>query len=1186
MDAVNMINSELIKKLVEQMRNETYGIKLHEVKGNDREMKRVFTGNEAVTWIIEHFHLSRDEAVSVCQTLLSQSYVIVHTEPSAHFQAADSAQYYFNDQTTKVEERRRQRERLNGGYTRASAISPIELISKIQRCIFNAEEQVKAAIHIVTTKRPLREGNKHSTTKEEFLCLNVHNTRLRLQHVRRNLPQETYSILKTWSVDELRIVEMDDQSDTGFVLAFDRPYFFFAPSSTERNRFLWTLLQLCQEYLKAMPQTSIDTIELRLLLESNETTGSSESVVAYHKELMTEDEERQIEEILKSRVMGHDDLNVLSERLARDLARLESENIHRLIESHDALCQLGAILKRVGKQLEPLKSRIHRYHKLLDNMTQHIAEIEHKNNTMEIVMRNHKALLYELDDLLSKIRLDNNVFQILERCDFDNLTQLQECTKAMQKVYDALNAHLKPNMTSMVAVQQQMEYFKHVCAEFSQRFLKFLTDKFKKLAEETMAQKKDFDIMFDGHKYVIEQLIPYQTIVHLLKQMIPPIVESAAQTYVHAFAAVYRRELRDYFDTLRKSIFREHVERIDFKPPNLAVSRLKKIPGVATGLYKLSNLKEILSRGDMPTSRSMDTSNSIEPQLSEGTGDDDTAVSADSESDEGTASGREHSSSESHRTKDKKEDKERPLMKVPKAWQTCLATLLSLITTEQKFCCDFFQFSSESSKQRESEVQRLLNGLFEGLSKRFRSVISTSYKVNHYYLLTLWVETAKWKRDYEERSSFLSQLLIEIQFYIQERWAKFIDAQIKYIKEAEPTRFRKAGVLTNVKKYPRFVDEMEQHDASTPDGRILSESAYVSTAQTLFHWLDQCATGEKSKQNKANEINVKPKDPTKGESATAKDVSSLQKKEQQNTTSLPTATDVMPLNPSDPPRRRIVTAALEEKNKLPSSPKSVISVGTSEVQNLTTEVVSSSEKSQRRRGDEYTRHILLFENYHHFYFHVAKKNVDALKKFVEQAESAYKENIHQYVLLLIQKRFAALIKFFSGVDKLYTTIPHDTVQYQPEYTNLQLSKLIAKYSPERFAKEIYKVYKRIRVYLSEEEGLIPVAWTLFQEHFTNKLRHFEARMKECYRQQRLSVTSDEVSKLYKEAEIKWAKKLEKNEKSLVSKKNKKQKEPKSLEQTEKENVSVCSSENDDGSSDEDEESPSSSQEAANSATKQ
>jgi hypothetical protein len=138
----------------------------------------------------------------------------------------------------------------------------------------------------------------------------------------------------------------------------------------------------------------------------------------------------------------------------------------------------------------------------------------------------------------------------------------------------------------------------------------------------------------------------------------------------------------------------------------------------------------------------------------------------------------------------------------------------------------------------------------------------------------------------------------------------------------------------------------------------------------------------------------------------------------------------------------------------------------------------------------------------------------------------------------------------------------------------------------QFAKEIYKVYKRIRVYLSEEEGLIPVAWTLFQEHFTNKLRHFEARMKECYRQQRLSVTSDEVSKLYKEAEIKWAKKLEKNEKSLVSKKNKKQKEPKSLEQTEKENVSVCSSENDDGSSDEDEESPSSSQEAANSATKQ
>jgi predicted ribosome-associated RNA-binding protein Tma20 len=33
-------------------------------------------------------------------------------------------------------------------------------------------------------------------------------------------------------------------------------------------------------------------------------------------------------------------------------------------------------------------------------VAQHITEIEQKNNTMEIVMRNHKALFFELQDLL------------------------------------------------------------------------------------------------------------------------------------------------------------------------------------------------------------------------------------------------------------------------------------------------------------------------------------------------------------------------------------------------------------------------------------------------------------------------------------------------------------------------------------------------------------------------------------------------------------------------------------------------------------------------------------------------------------------------------------------------------------------------------------------------------------------
>jgi hypothetical protein len=104
--------------------------------------------------------------------------------------------------------------------------------------------------------------------------------------------------------------------------------------------------------------------------------------------------------------------------------------------------------------------------------------------------------------------------------------------------------------------------------------------------------------------------------------------------------------------------------------------------------------------------------------------------------------------------------------------------------------------------------------------------------------------------------------------------------------------------------------------------------------------------------------------------------------------------------------------------------------------------------------------------------------VDVLKPFVERAQQIYLENMQRYVLLLIEKRFPSLIvqrnfslflfidfnlrlfstsylkslflkKFFAGVDTLYATVPRDTIKYQPRYTNLDLSKLIEKYTPEK-----------------------------------------------------------------------------------------------------------------------------------------
>jgi hypothetical protein len=60
---------------------------------------------------------------------------------------------------------------------------------------------------------------------------------------------------------------------------------------------------------------------------------------------------------------------------------------------------------------------------------------------------------------------------------------------------------------------------------------------------------------------VIDCLTPYQPIFHLLKELTPSEMATVSQVYVHTFASVFKRELRDYFHLLRKFVFREQIER-------------------------------------------------------------------------------------------------------------------------------------------------------------------------------------------------------------------------------------------------------------------------------------------------------------------------------------------------------------------------------------------------------------------------------------------------------------------------------------------------------------------------------------------------------------------------------------------------------------------------------------------------
>jgi hypothetical protein len=161
------------------------------------------------------------------------------------------------------------------------------------------------------------------STERELICLTVKaGERLHIQRIKYT--HGTYSISTTWKGEDLKSVNQEENSETGFLLAFDKPFLFHAETATDRNEFLWRLIQVYQDVMKRMPTTSIEILELRLLLESdgvkNLESGSSEE-----SRFITEEEERQIEDLLKSRLMGDvHDIDRLSEELSKEVIRLET----------------------------------------------------------------------------------------------------------------------------------------------------------------------------------------------------------------------------------------------------------------------------------------------------------------------------------------------------------------------------------------------------------------------------------------------------------------------------------------------------------------------------------------------------------------------------------------------------------------------------------------------------------------------------------------------------------------------------------------------------------------------------------------------------------------------------------------------------------------------------------------------
>lgn len=164
------------------------------------------------------------------------------------------------------------------------------------------------------------------------------------------------------------------------------------------------------------PATSVDVLELKLLAAATIVTGDGDAVgdgdtvVAQGRELLSPTAERELEQMLVAQNLSFGQVGELAPRLAQQLTVLERETIGALICVGPAALQIVDEASVARRRVNVVDTWLNDHNAQLNHMLTYIAQIEAKNNRMEISSRNQLRLLEELESLQNVLALPKSTW--------------------------------------------------------------------------------------------------------------------------------------------------------------------------------------------------------------------------------------------------------------------------------------------------------------------------------------------------------------------------------------------------------------------------------------------------------------------------------------------------------------------------------------------------------------------------------------------------------------------------------------------------------------------------------------------------------------------------------------------------------------------------------------------------------
>ncbi|KAF7721909.1 hypothetical protein EC973_003948 [Apophysomyces ossiformis] len=148
--------------------------------------------------------------------------------------------------------------------------------------------------------------------------------------------------------------------------------------------------------------------------------------------------------------------------------------------------------------------------------------------------------------------------------------------------------------------------------------------------------------------------------------------------------------------------------------------------------------------------------------------------------------------------------------------------------------------------------------------------------------------------------------------------------------------------------------------------------------------------------------------------------------------------------------------------------------------------------------EQLNANIMYIENMHHFSHELRTNKLHVLEKWIKHAKGQYDTSLNAYIKVIIRRPLGKLLEFFEGVEAMMRTNTPEEVSFHMNFNKTQLRKTISMYPPKEIKKSLEGLYKRVDKHFSEEEGLLQVVWRNIQEEFIQQHEKMEELIKKCY----------------------------------------------------------------------------------------